>query len=419
MANKPLLIRGARQLLTLQGPDRIRRGAESRHLSIIEDGALLINDGLITNVGPTRRVENLAAARDAEVFDAHGRVVMPGLIDQSICLTPGPPRLNELESAADLYSGAPEDVSRNALELNRFLHQSPARTLEFQARRYLAQGMRHGTTTFGTRCGLGVDLATDQKCLRMLAGLSRVSPAIHRIYLGQAAPGALSGAQREQVISQQLPLLKDRFLIDSVDITALLPADLSSAETGLTAGRDWRLHYRTPELSTALHVTFAAQTGAHVLDGVRALASDALSALTGTTLLVGLVPADPAAIGAGRIGRALVDAGVPITLGSGFDSQRVRTLNMPYVLALACQYMGLNPAEAVTAATINAAHALGLAGSLGSLEYGKQADILILQVGDYREMAYFAAVNLVERVLKNGELVTSATRIGSGLGTPG
>src|SRR5271169_1547449 len=94
---KALLVRGARQLLSLRGPSGPRRGAELRNLGVIEDGAVLISDGIIQQIGPSRRVENLAVARSAEEIDANGRVVLPGFVDSHTHLVGGPPRLHDYE----------------------------------------------------------------------------------------------------------------------------------------------------------------------------------------------------------------------------------------------------------------------------------------------------------------------------------
>src|SRR3954454_13318450 len=163
-------IRGARQLLTLHGPAGRRRGEAMRQLGIIEDGAILISDGIITNVGPTRRIENLAEARSAEEINAAGRVVMPGFIDSHTHLIAAPPRL--AEGRAPVHPVAEPAAGRNATHLStEHIRRSSAPSLEHQAKRLLSGFLRHGTTTIEAKTGYGLDESGEMKMLRVLSRL--------------------------------------------------------------------------------------------------------------------------------------------------------------------------------------------------------------------------------------------------------
>jgi imidazolonepropionase len=151
-----VLIRGARQLLTLRGPKEARRGAMLDELGIIVDGSVLIRDGVLEEVGPTRRVENLALARGAREIDATGRVVMPGLIDSHTHL---------------LYPFAAAGDEDDAESASPNVQAVSGRRLELKARSHVDMMARHGTTTFEAKTGGGLDEAAESKFLRVMATL--------------------------------------------------------------------------------------------------------------------------------------------------------------------------------------------------------------------------------------------------------
>lgn len=141
-----------------------------RQLGMIEDGALLISDGVITNVGPARRIENLAGARSAEEINATGRVVMPGFVDSHTYLIAAPPRISEGRSAsAAAMDAAPERGAQGSIE---HIRRTSAPSLEHQARRLLSGFLRHGTTTVEAKSGYGLDETGEMKMLRVMSHLA-------------------------------------------------------------------------------------------------------------------------------------------------------------------------------------------------------------------------------------------------------
>ena len=163
-----LLVRGARQLITLRGLSGPRRGTALRELGIIQDGAVLIENGVIAALGPSRRVENLAAARQATEIDASGRVVVPGFVDSHTHLVCGPARLAEYEMrlAGASYLEIAE-AGGGILTSVHAVRQTPIRRLVLQARRTLGGFIRHGTTTLEAKSGYGLDETGERKtCAR-------------------------------------------------------------------------------------------------------------------------------------------------------------------------------------------------------------------------------------------------------------
>lgn len=303
---KLTLLRGARQLLTLRGPEGRRRGIELRNLGIIQDGAVLISDGSIIEVGPTRRLENLAAAREAEEIDASGCVVMPGFVDSGVALVRG-------------VAG-----------------HSP-RALKTLALHRIEEAIRCGTTAFEARCGP----APAAGALKVL----RVHAALRELPLTLVSTIALSDPRL-------LTVSRIRRLADFAELSSEDPALLSNL---CRAG--WSLKPHAVAVVNPLP-SFPGQTG--------------------------YPPA-----------RSLIDRGDAVALASGGG-------NMQMAVALGCRAMDMTPAEAIAAATFNGACAIGRSRSVGSLEAGKSADLLILGVPDYRELPYHLGVNLVNLVMIRG-----------------
>jgi imidazolonepropionase len=355
------LVRGARQLLTLRGSAGPRRGVALGKLGIIPDGALLIRGGKILEAGLSRRVENLALARDAREINAAGRVVMPGFVDsqtQMVLTTP-----------------------------------LPARALAVRTRNLLAGMARHGTTTLAAGPNPQQDPADAWKLLRILADLDGhpldVVPVCH--------------AGTEAMCTDVLPVIARRKLAHLVNV---------DAETlGLAATR------RLLECARKLGFCVAVHAGVFAAGARLAVELEAAS--------VSLDPVEPAAdftgsaniaillpvatyhrrLEANTFARTLIDGGAAVALASGFGGEHCPTYNMQMAVSFACSQMGFSPAEAICAATVNGAYALARGHRCGSLEPGKAADLLLLNVTDYREVAEQIGANHVHMVLKNGKVI--------------
>jgi len=393
---RSILIRGARQLLTLRGAPGPRRGAELNDLAIIRDGALLVSDGVIQEVGPTRRVENLAKARDAVEISAAGRVVMPGFVDSHTHLMSPPPDVPE------------EEVSRAA----RLVRASSTRRLVGRTRVHLEAMARHGTTTVEAKAGCDLDESTEIKLLRALAAL-REAPldVLPTVLLRLPAAGADRTAEAavDWVCRELLPKISKRRLARFADL--VLDGDPTHQRwfkrllgAARRCGLACELHCgpgaarRAMDLAASGHVVSIGHLEDAPPADVRALAG-----FRGVATLLPRV--DLLRTEAAPGVRALIEAGWPIALASNFNPQYSPTLNMQTVVALASMQFGLAAAEAISAATINGAHAVGDAGRVGSLELGKEADLLILNISDYREMTAQFGRNLVRLTMKRGAFI--------------
>ncbi len=381
-----------------------------RELAIIEDGALLIRAGVIEQVGPSRRVENLAAARDAVEISADGRIVLPGFVDARTHLVCGPWLLEEYESS--LTGGAGEPASRLAAPVRAVRAASRPR-LEMLGRRAAREFIRHGTTTVGAVSGLGLQEKAELKILRATNALDgRPLEAAVSFFGANARP---PGEETEpadylrRLAEAALPKVRRLKLARFVDVRvgegAFAPDDAAAYleraralgfAPKVTAGDGGA----APAVETALRTGAVSVDEIARLDGesARRLASGPVAVLApGIRFHLRQRPYPPA--------RELIDAGAAVALATGFSSHACPTCSMPAIVALACAEMGMHPAEAVAAATVNGAWAIGRGGRIGTLETGKQADLIMLNAADYREIPYHFGMNLVAMVMKAGSVI--------------
>jgi imidazolonepropionase len=398
-----VLIRGARQLLTLRGPKEPRRGPALEELGVICDGSVLIRDGILEEVGPTRRVENLALARDAREIDATGRVVMPGFIDSHTHLLFPFALSAGGEEDADMVAGNMQAVS--------------GRRLELKAHVYVDAMVRHGTTTFEAKTGCGLDEAAEAKVLRVLATLDGDPIGVVPTFLArfdEKRPESAESAAAyiEWVCSDLMVRIRKRQIARFADIYWAAGRLTQAAAQRFVAaahalGLALKVHDETPCEPGGARL--AVESGAVSVDHLDYASDHDRAMLAASGTMATLLPAASFHSGERRYaaGRALIDAGAAVALGTNFNPVATPALSMQAVISLACSRLHLTPEEAVTAATINAAHALRCAGRVGSLEYGKSADLLILDTADYRDLAYHFGHNLVATTIKRGEVVYS------------
>jgi len=412
------LVRGARQLLTLRGPRGPRRGIDLNNLGVIQDGSLLIVNGRVEEIGPSRRVENLSLARRADEVDATGRIVMPGFIDCHTHLAGGPVRPIDTKS---IEPGDPESASvtdSSRLALARAIHEISPRRLEAHALHTVLDAIRHGTTTLESKSGLGLTEANELKMLRVQAALKRHSIPLFSTFLFNASWPQFRGDTKHQIdwtCSHMLPLVKRRKLADFVEIDCARGRfSLDELRRFFAAAAQLKLRAKISAAAEKATLELAGGLGAVCFDDAGGISAADAGALARAVSLAVLLPARTfcanTANGAANA-RALIDAGAAIAIATGYHPDNCTSNSMQSMIALACRSLRMSAAEAVSAATINAAHASGCAAVTGSLEAGKAADLLILSVPDYREIPYHFGVNLVESVMKNGRTVVRRSEV--------
>lgn len=416
---EPILIRGARQLLTLRGTPYSRRAHSLSDLAVIPDGAVLIRDGRIHSVGPSRRLENLLEARNVQVIEAHGCVVMPGFVDPHTSLISGPPRVTEFEMR--LLGASLEEsrvLSDGLQEQVRNVRSLPARRLELQARSMLLRCLRHGTTTLEAKTGYGLDDCGEMKSLRVLEELQSCPITVVSTWFGgRALPHEFTGdadGYLQFLIGEMIPRVAKRRTIPYADLDPAacgftMQQSLQFLRSVRMSGLIPRVHAALHEADSTVDVAVALQAISvshcnHITDSQIEQLRDAATIavlLPGTAFHLRLSQLAPA--------RALIEGGAAVALGSGYDPLLSPTCNMQMVLSLACNQMNMSPAEAIHASTFNAACAAGVERETGSLEAGKYADLQILTVPDYREIPYHFGMNLVSTVIRRGEIVQQET----------
>jgi len=395
------LIRSARQLVTLRGSAEPRRGLALGELNIIPDGALLLRDGLIVEVGSTRRVENLAAARDAIEIDATGKVVMPGFVDCHTHLMFPPPQSADSDTGPDL------DRAAHALE------SVTAQRLARRGRAYLQAMARHGTTTLEAKSGCGPNESAELKVLRVLNALNKGPLDVIPSFLFDlgSPPGdrhRADAAAAERIFRDFMFTIRRRRLARFADLQwdpdiARRPLLVRFLEAALSLGFARKIH--ADRHSSTAAFSMALEYEATSIDHVEYATLDQARMLAGSSTIATLLPSASFRQGRHAPARMLIDEGVAVALGSNFNPWHTPSLNMQTAISLACLQMAMSPAEAIAAATINAAHALRVSGRAGSLEVDKLADILILHTSDHRDLAYQLGTNLVQTTIKRGTIL--------------
>jgi imidazolonepropionase len=366
----------------------------------------LIRDGVLRQVGPTRRVENLAEARHAVEINASGKVVMPCFVDCHTHLVYPPPRVSDEDRATATRALVAATVKRTAARW----------------RVHLDAMARHGTTTVEIKTGVGPNALVDFKLLRMLAKLPGEPLDIVTTFLFRLPPSDQSGESEcddltALVCGDLLPKIRQRKLARFADVAwnpnpAHHARFLRYLDAACKLGFQCKMHADQDHAAAA--IVMAMQHRALSISHLEQAAGSEASLMAGSGTIATLLPCASFYTSAGNApARALVDAGLPIALGSDFHPTFSPTLNMQTVVALACLRMGLTPAEAIAAATINGAHAIGCAGRTGSLELGKSADVAILNVSDYRDLASHVGTNLVHTTMKGGVVIYREGEVGA------
>jgi imidazolonepropionase len=413
-----LLITGASQLLTLRGSDP-RRGDSLSNLGITKDGALLVRDGVIEDIGTRAEMDALPEARSAQKLDVGGRVVLPGFVDSHTHLIHAASRAEEYE--LKIEGASYEEIARKGggiLNSVKKLRAATSAALKKRAHSALKLFAAYGTTTLEAKSGYGLDVASELKILGLHKELNLEQPLeIVSTFLGaHVVPaefrGKTGGTERyiKLLTESLMPRIGEIRLAEFCDVFCDRGAfTREESKRILQAGRQWgmlpRLH------AEQLTRTGAAQLGVQLkaasCDHLEKVNRADIAALAKSHTVATLLPGCDFHLGLKEYApaRALIEAGAIVSLATDYNPGTSPTLSMPMILSLACTQLRMKPAEAIAAATINAAFALGREKRIGSLEVGKQADLAVFEVADYREIPYYFGVNHCWMTVKRGRVI--------------
>jgi imidazolonepropionase len=412
---KTIWIKHAAQLATLASE---RKGARSKEamseLGLIEDGSVWIEDGVIQAVGTTKELEKRFSsfAHEAEVVDASNLLVTPGLVDPHTHVVYGGSREREFEMRLE---GATYMDIMNAgggiHATTRMTREATEEELIEQTTRRLDSFLAHGVTTVEGKSGYGMNLDTELKQLRVMKKLQEHHPIdLVPTFMGaHAVPKEFKGREDEFVdhlIHDMLPVVAEEKLAEFNDVFCekgvFTP---EQSERVLEAGKRFGLipKIHADEIESYGGAELAAKVGSISAEHLLKASDEGIKAMAKSGTIACLLPATALYLREeAAAGRKMIDEGVAVAISTDCNPGSSPTTSMPLVMNLACISMRLTPAEALTAATYNAACAINREEQVGSLEVGKQADIVLWNVKNYQELQYLFGVNHVKSVWKKG-----------------
>ncbi len=418
LSSPALFFRGAEQLLTLSGLPVPRRGPELGELGILRGGALLTAGGNVLQVGKTRDLEAQAQRLKARTVDCRRRVVMPGFVDSHTHLVFAGSRVEDYEQRIRGKTYEEIAAAGGGIRLTaRLLRQATASELIAQASHFLEQFAAHGATTLEVKTGYGLDISNEMKTLKVVRRLRKLSDLelVPTLLAAHVVPPEYERRTRTYVnlISKQLiPTIAQEKLAEFVDCFCERGAfSVNDCRKVLRAasrhGLIPRLH--AEQLSRTGATRLAIELGAASADHLDYVTDSDVRALARSSTVATLLPGANFHLGLGHYppARRLIEGGAILALATDFNPGTSPTLNMQFILTLACTAMGLTPAEAISASTINAAYSLHRARRCGSLEPGKQADIVVMDVDDYRKIPYYFGWNHCVMTVKRGRIIYS------------
>ena len=405
MESVDLLITNASELLTLKGSKKPRTRKEMKKLSIIKNGSVAIRDGLIVDVG-----RNLRYKSD-ETIDVSRKLVMPGFVDPHTHVVFAGSREFELDLK---LAGMPymQILNRGGgifYTVNETRKASPTQLLE-QSKKRLNTMLSYGTTSCEAKTGYGLDVETELKILKVQKKLEKSHPMdLVSTFLGaHAIPKDQQVVEYiRTVITEMIPKIKD--LARFCDVFCEKGVfTVAQSKKILDAGKQYGLipKIHADEIVDTGGASLAAEVSAISADHLLMSSETGLKAMAQKGVIGVLLPGTPFCSMMQRYApaRQIIDWGVPVALATDLNPN-CWTESMQLMIQLACLKMQMTPAEAITAATFNAACAIGVQDRVGSLEVGKQADCIILDCPNHQFLPYHFGVNLVETVVKKGRIL--------------
>jgi imidazolonepropionase len=409
-----MLIVNAKELVTLAGGNqKPRTGKQMQELGIICDGGLAIKDGRIVAVGKTHDVTRVFKAEN--VIRANWKTVLPGFVDPHTHLVFAGSREDEFQMRVEgAYYMVILSSGGGILKTVKETRKASGEKLVDFGMRTLDVMLAHGTTTVEAKSGYGLTTKDELKILEATKRLGQLHAVdVVPTFLGaHAIPAEFQGSPMSYVnlvIEEMIPKVAEKGLAEFCDVFCEKGVfSLEQTRRVLAAGENYGLKPKVhaDEMSSLGGAELAADIGATSADHLLFSSDEGIKAMADKGVVAVLLPAAAFSLMSGRYAdaRKMIEFGVPVALGTDFNPS-CWVENQQLIIAFACHFMRLTPAEAITAATINAAHAVGRASEVGSLEVGKKADVVVLDVPNHKFLGYRFGVNLVDKVVKNGRVV--------------
>ncbi|MEM7116180.1 MAG: imidazolonepropionase [Chloroflexota bacterium] len=418
-----LIVQNIGELATSANPDGVKRGAALQDVGMINGAGLAVADGKVVAVGKTADI--LQAYQADEQINAQGRSVIPGFVDCHSHAVYGGNRVHEFEmriqgaSYMEIMAAGGGIVSTM-----RHTREATLEELIAAAKPRLDTMLRLGSTTVEVKTGYGLNTATELKMLQAIEALDLVHlcqlvptflgahtlPPEYKddaegyvsLVIEEMIPAVAAWYAQSHFAAQDIPFFIDVFCEDhafDVDQTRRI------LEAGMAVGMKLKIH--VDQFNSLGGLEMSLDVGVTSADHLEVTGGDDVARLAASDAVAVLLPAVNFNLGLTNFaaGRALADAGAAIALATDMNPGSAPCFSMPLTMAIATRYLRLQPAEALNAATINAAHAVGLGDVFGSIEVGKTADFIILNSNDYRNLMYLLGDDGVGQVFKAGKLV--------------
>ena len=418
-----LIIKNAAELVTAGGSGgRAKTGAAMSDLGIIHDGALAIENGIITRVGTTAEVLSGLDETAFSVIDATGRAVLPGFVDAHTHFVFGGFRAEEFSwrMRGDTYMEIMERGGGivNSVEATR---NATKEQLIGSGKTRLDSMLSFGVTTAEGKSGYGLDLRTELKQLEVMGELNAVHPVdIVPTFLGaHTVPREFEGDSDgfiDYLIRDSLPEVARLKLAEFCDVfceKGVFSIEQSRRLLEAARSRGLKLKIHADEMTDLGGAALAAELGAVSADHLLYASDKGIEAMSRAGVTAVLLPGTAFSLKE-RYARArfMIDKGCAVALATDLNPGSCFSESIPLIFALATLYMGMTPEEAVTALTINGAAAIGRAEKTGSLEVGKAGDAVVLEFPSYLYIPYHVGVNSVDKVIKSGNLVVDKSEKG-------
>jgi len=410
-----LFIKNISQLVTVASRGKgVAPGRAMRDLGVIRDAGVLCYGGKIEWVGGMSEWAR-EVPEDFPELDARGMVVLPGFVDSHTHMLFAGSREHEfaLRSEGATYRQIAEQGG-GILSTVKHVRAASKKDLKRSTTKYLADMLRNGTTTVEIKSGYGLEMDAEVKMLEAINELKNeeVMSVVPTFIGAHAIPQEYKGkpgAYAVIVAQEMIPYVGRRKLAAFCDVFCERGYfDTADAERILLEGKKWGMvpKIHADELSSSGGAELAARVGAVSADHLERVSEAGIAALRDSGVVATLLPGVSFFLNHGYApARALIDGGAAVAIASDFNPGSCMSFSMPIMMTIACTQMKMTPEEAITASTLNGAAALGMSSTIGSIEEGKAADLILADVPDYRFLAYHFGTNHIWRTVKNGTIL--------------